>query len=109
MGLAPSLVAVVLGLLVYGCAEGATVPSLQETTVARAPAQQRGVVLAVWVSAVRFGQAVGPLVFAAVFASIGTGATLAVGSLVALVVLFIHARSAIAAPLGEVTPSDAQD
>ena len=109
VGLSPTLIAVVLGLLVYGGAEGATVPSLQETTVARAPAEQRGVVLAVWVSAVRLGQAVGPLLFAAVFGAIGTGATLIAGSAVALLVLMIHAGSAISAPIVEPTSTDAPD
>lgn len=91
MGVAATLVAVVVGLLVYGAGEGATVPSLQETTASRAGAAQRGIVLATWVAAVRLGQAVGPLLFAAVFDVIGTGATLAVGSVVSLVVVGLHA------------------
>ena len=95
MGLAPALWMVVIGLLLYGAGEGATVPSLQETTAARAGAAQRGVVLATWVAAVRLGQATGPLLFAPMFAGIGTSATLVAGSTVALAVLGIHLFSQI--------------
>jgi MFS family permease len=91
VGLAPTVAAVVVGLLVYGVAEGATVPSLQEVTAARAPSSQRGVVLAAWVAAVRLGQATGPLLFAALFSAIGTSATLVVGAAVAIPVLGLHA------------------
>lgn len=96
IGLAPTVWGVLVGLLVYGAGEGATVPSLQEITAARAGAAQRGIVLATWVSAVRLGQATGPLVFAAVFAAIGTGATLMAGSVVAIAVVGIHAFTSIA-------------
>ncbi|MEZ5239376.1 MAG: MFS transporter [Microthrixaceae bacterium] len=103
IGLAPTLLAVVVGLVVYGAGEGAMVPSLQETTAARAGASQRGVVLATWVAAVRLGQATGPLLFASLFASIGTGATLVVGASVALAVVAIHALS----PIGDEQPAPA--
>jgi predicted MFS family arabinose efflux permease len=86
------------GLLLYGIAEGFTVPSLQETTAARAPAAQRGTVLAVWVSAVRLGQASGPLLFAAVFAAVGTGAALMLGAAVSLPVVALHALTGIGDP-----------
>lgn len=95
IGVAPTVWGVLVGLLVYGAGEGATVPSLQEITAARAGASQRGIVLATWVSAVRLGQATGPLVFAAVFEEIGTGATLMAGSVVAVAVVGIHAFTPI--------------
>jgi len=95
IGLAAAILAIVLGLLVYGIAEGFTIPSLQEITAARAPASQRGTVLAVWVAAVRAGQAIGPLLFAAVFATVGTGPTLVVGAALALPVLALHAFTGI--------------
>lgn len=95
VGLAPTVWGLVVGLLVYGAGEGATVPSLQETTAARAGAAQRGMVLATWVAAVRLGQATGPLAFAALFGVIGTGATLMVGSAVAIAVMAIHAFTPI--------------
>lgn len=90
VGLAPTVWAVVLGLLVYGAGEGAMIPSLQETTAARSGAAQRGMVLATWVAAVRLGQATGPLVFASLFAVVGTGTTLVIGSGVAIAVVLIH-------------------
>jgi predicted MFS family arabinose efflux permease len=97
-GWASSVVGVVGGLLLYGTAEGFTVPSLQEITAARAPAAQRGTVLAVWVAAVRLGQASGPLVFAAVFAAVGTGEALVIGALVSVPVIALHAFTGIGAP-----------
>ena len=105
VGLAAGVAGVVFGLLVYGMAEGTTVPSLQEVTAARAPASQRGVVLAAWVSAVRLGQACGPLLFAAVFSAIGTSATLVVGSVVCIPVLLLHGFT----PMGSEPPGDAPD
>lgn len=95
VGLASTVWGVVLGLLVYGAGEGSTVPSLQETTAARAGPSQRGVVLATWVSAVRLGQATGPLVFAALFGVLGTATTLVIGSTVALAVMAIHGFTAV--------------
>lgn len=97
VGLAPAVWGVFVGLLVYGAGEGATVPSLQETTAARSGASQRGIVLATWVAAVRLGQATGPLVFAAMFGIIGTGPTLMVGSVVAIGVVAIHALTPVGA------------
>jgi predicted MFS family arabinose efflux permease len=97
-GWASSVVGVLGGLLLYGTAEGFTVPSLQEITAARAPAAQRGTVLAVWVAAVRLGQASGPLVFAAVFAAVGTGEALVIGALVSVPVIALHAFTGIGAP-----------
>ncbi len=95
VGAASTVFGAILGLLVYGLAEGATVPSLQETTAARAPAAQRGVVLAVWVSAVRLGQTTGPLVFAVLFEHIGTSATLMVGSLVCVPIVALHGFTSV--------------
>lgn len=97
-GLAGTLAVVGLGLVLYGVAEGFTVPSLQEVTAAPAPAAQRGAVLAAWVSAVRLGQATGPLVFAAVFAAVGTSTALVLGALVALPVVALHAFTPIGDP-----------
>ena len=97
-GWSGAVIGVVVGLLLYGLAEGFTVPSLQEITAARAPAAQRGAVLAVWVSAVRLGQASGLLIFAAVFAAVGTSRALMIGSLVCLPVVALHAFTGIGAP-----------
>lgn len=97
-GWASAVVGAVVGLLLYGLAEGFTVPSLQEVTAARAPSAQRGTVLAVWVSAVRLGQASGPLLFSAVFAAVGTADALMLGALVCIPVLALHAFSGIGDP-----------
>ncbi len=107
VGVAAAVIGVVMGLLVYGVAEGLTVPSLQESTVARAPAAQRGIVLATWVAAVRLGQATGPLVFAALFDAVGTGTTLVIGSAVSLVVVAIHAFTPVGADPSTTTDATA--
>lgn len=94
-GWAPALLGVVIGLLVYGLAEGMAVPSLQDATAARAPASQRGTVLAAWVAAVRLGQTTGPLVFSSLFAAVGTGATLMIGAALAIPLVALNSLSSI--------------
>lgn len=94
-GWAAAIWGVALGMLVYGVAEGFTVPSLQEATAARAPADQRGTVLAVWVSAVRLGQAVGPLLFSWLFALVGTGPALMIGAGLSIPLMALHGFTSV--------------
>lgn len=60
IGLAPSLVVIGAVGLVFGVGEGLVVPSLQDRVAEGAPPALRGTVIAVWVGAVRLGQAAGP-------------------------------------------------
>jgi MFS transporter, ACDE family, multidrug resistance protein len=61
LGATTTVVMLVVGASLYGLGEGLLIPALQDVAVQNAPAQHRGAVIAVWVSAVRFGQTIGPL------------------------------------------------
>lgn len=74
-GLAGVVVIVALGAAVYGLGEGASIPTLQDLVAGAGPDESRGAVVAVWVSAVRLGQAVGPLIAGFCLAHLGEGET----------------------------------
>jgi MFS family permease len=74
-GLAGSVAVVVLGVAVYGLGEGAAIPTLQDIVAGAAPHESRGAVVAVWVSAVRLGQSVGPLIAGVGIAALGESST----------------------------------
>ncbi len=80
VGLAPTLILVVLAVLVYGFGDGAIIPALQDVATSVPPPEQRASVMAVWVSAIRAGQTVGPLGAAALFAATSTSTTMVVGA-----------------------------
>lgn len=73
----------VLAALLYGAGEGLLVPLLQDTVAGAAPPERRGAVIAVFVSGVRTGQTVGPVVAGLTLAAVGTGTTFALGAVVA--------------------------
>jgi MFS family permease len=75
---------VVVGCLLYGVGEGALIPTLQDLSVALAPEGQRGAVVALFVSAARLGQTLGPLGAAALFEATSTFTVLRVGSILAI-------------------------
>lgn len=87
IGLAPTLLAVVLGACVYGIGEGLSIPTLQDLVAGAAPDESRGAVVAVWVSAVRLGQFIGPLLAGLGMATLGTQETFLVAAVVPLVCL----------------------
>ena len=90
VGWANTVIIAALALAVYGLAEGGAVPTFQEVAVSSSGSEQRGAVLAVWVAFVRLGQTVGPLVFAPIFAGLGTSTALVLGGLVAIPVVAIQ-------------------
>lgn len=107
LGLTGTLVMVVLAALVYGASEGALIPMLQDLNVANAPDEHRAAVIAVWVSFARLGQTIGPLIAGLLLGMMTTGATLAMGSAIAAVILvlgwvgpFPQARQATEAQIG---------
>lgn len=51
----------VVATAVYGLAEGLIIPTLQDLVAERAPEHLRGVLMALWVGALRIGQTAGPL------------------------------------------------
>lgn len=92
IGLAPTLVLVVIGCLLYGLGEGGLIPSLQDTAIRRAPDDHRGAVMASWTGFARLGQTTGPLVAGAILAGSTTtwgllAGTIRSGALLALFVL----------------------
>lgn len=93
IGLAPTVVLVIIACVVYGLGDGAAIPSLQDLVVSAAPTAQRASVLAAWVSGVRLGQTIGPLGAAALFAVTSTRFTMLVGAglLVAVAALMMFA------------------
>jgi len=84
MGAGSLAVLVVLGCIFHGLGEGGLIPTMQDVSVALAPPGQRGAVVALFVSATRLGQTIGPLGAAAVLDARGSFAALHLGALVAL-------------------------
>lgn len=84
---------VILGCVFHGFGEGALIPTLQDLAVSLAPEAQRGAVVALFVSAARLGQTLGPLGAAALFQATSTSTVMRVGSLIAigLALLFVLA------------------
>lgn len=89
LGLTPTLGLVVVAALVYGASEGALIPMLQDLNVGTAPDEHRAAVIAVWVSFARLGQTLGPLLAGVMLGFLTTGATLALGSIVAGMILLV--------------------
>ena len=81
-GVSPTLVVVAVFGLVYGCGEGLVVPSLQDRVAEGAAPAVRGTVIAIWVGAVRLGQAAGPAL-AGALAGLGVPALFVAGGVVA--------------------------
>ena len=85
-GITPALSGVIVAALLYGVAEGALIPTLQDLNIEGAPDEHRGAVVAVWVGAARLGQTVGPLLAGVGLSLVGSGSTLVIGSAVAAVI-----------------------
>jgi MFS family permease len=85
-GLAGTVVLVAIGVAIYGLGEGASIPTMQDMIAGAGPDESRGAVVAVWVSAVRLGQAIGPLIAGLGIAHLGEGQTfVAAGILTAVI------------------------
>jgi MFS family permease len=80
IGAAPTLVVLFIGAALYGLAEGAAIPALQDAIVASTPAASRGVVMAIFVAGARLGQTAGPLMAGVGIAVLGPASTFLVGS-----------------------------
>lgn len=83
IGLAPSLVVLLVGALVYGLGEGASIPTLQDLVAGAAPTENRGAVVAAWVGSARLGQTIGPLLAGGAMALVGPGGAFVAGGAVA--------------------------
>jgi MFS family permease len=95
IGLAPTIAVLVVGTLFYGLADGALIPSLQDTTSRFAPETHRAAVMATWTGCARAGQASGPLVAGAVIAGWDTTAGILTGVGCAIGMLLIFALGPI--------------
>ncbi len=80
---AGSVALVGLSMVVYGLGETLVIVPLQAYAAGLAPAH-RGVMVAVWVSAVRAGQAAGPVLAGLCLAHLSAQGTMALGSIVSL-------------------------
>lgn len=76
---APSLAVLVVAIMLFGAGEGLMVPNLQDIA-AGGEATSRGAVVALFVSASRAGQTLGPIAAGALMAAAGAPATFAVGA-----------------------------
>lgn len=93
IGVAPSLLVLLLGGLFYGLGEGLSIPTYQDFVAGAAPPASRGAVVAVWVGAARAGQVAGPLAAGAALATMVPGAVFVVGGVLAGVTLVAQLRT----------------
>ena len=91
VGVAPSLIVVFAGAMLYGSAEGASIPTLQDAVVAASPSASRGAVMAVFVAGSRVGQTVGPLLAGVGIGAVGPSSTFVFGSGLAAVMFVAQA------------------
>ena len=108
MGAGTFALLVVAGCVFHGLGEGGLIPTMQDLSVTLAPTGQRGAVVALFVSATRLGQTIGPLGAAAVldargsFAALHLGAAIAVG----MAMMFALTPSRSPRPAIAVDPAD---
>lgn len=93
IGVAPSLVVLLLGGLFYGLGEGLSIPTYQDFVAGAAPPASRGAVVAVWVGAARAGQVAGPLAAGAALATMLPGAVFVAGGVLAGLTLVAQLRT----------------
>lgn len=77
------------GTLLYGVAQGLTIPTVQSQIASRAPMELRGATMAVNAMAIRIGQTLGPLLSGIVYAAAGVGAVFFAAALVPLAMTLV--------------------
>jgi MFS family permease len=87
--LMPRIWLVVIPTLLYGVAQGLTIPTIQSQIAGRAPMQLRGATVAANAMAIRIGQTVGPLVSGLVFAAGGLAAVFWSGAAIPVAMLLL--------------------
>lgn len=107
IGVAPSLLLLLLGGLVYGLGEGVSIPTLQDLVAGAAPVASRGAVVAAWVGAARLGQTTGPLLAGLAMSTLGQGGTFVAGAAIAacMVVAQLVVRIRPASPASDLPPA----
>lgn len=91
IGLGPTIAVVVAGTVFYGIADGALIPSLQDTASRFAPESHRAAVMATWTGFARAGQASGPLLAGVVLAAADSTWGILTGVLCGVAMLAIFA------------------
>jgi MFS transporter, ACDE family, multidrug resistance protein len=93
VAVAPSLPLVVAGVVCLGAGEGLMLPNLQAAAAGAASSEQRGTIVALFVSAARLGQTLGPVGAGASLGVVGSQGTFAAGAAIsALLLLPLLAR-----------------
>jgi MFS family permease len=90
VGLSPYLVLVLAAALAYGFAEGSMIPTMQDLVASNAPDESRGAVISFYVSVVRAGQTVGPLLTGLALGVVAPSTVFAVGSAILAVMAIIQ-------------------
>ena len=80
LGLAPTVVLVVVASIAYGLGDGSAIPTMQDLMTGAAPDDQRGSVMAAWTMGVRVGQTIGPVSASALFGVTSTSTTMLIGA-----------------------------
>ena len=83
IAVAPSIALVGVAVVAYGVGEALIIVSLQAYAAGLAPAAFRGVMVAIWVSAVRGGQALGPVLAGVSLHAMGSRGAFVAGAAVA--------------------------
>jgi MFS family permease len=89
MAVAPTFALIIPLVLVYGVGEGLVIVPLQAYAAGIAPTEYRGVIVALWVGAVRAGQFLGPVMAGALVAGQGAPTTFALGAGFAALTLLV--------------------
>ena len=84
VAVAPIVGFVLLAALAWGLGETLVIVPLQTYATSIAPAEQRGMVVAMWVMAVRAGQAIGPILAGVAITGLGTRASFSIGAAIAV-------------------------
>ena len=71
LAIAPTAIAVIPGLFVMGLGIGAMFPLFQDLAATAAPGEFRGSAVGTWISSIRMGQAVGPVIASSLAVGIG--------------------------------------
>lgn len=87
MGLTPILPLLLVGAVLFGLGEGASIPSLQDMAAGSGPAEVRGALVATQVGGARLGQTIGPALVSIGLSTTGADVTFVVFGVAAVVLL----------------------
>jgi MFS family permease len=93
IAVAPSVWIVVIFVVVYGIGEGMLIVPLQSLAAAVAPTEYRGIIVAMWVAAVRLGQFLGPVSAGKLADTMGAPASYGFGALLAAITAVVLVAS----------------